>query len=70
MSGSNKEFWKRVVFGEDSTEEVGPELSLRMLAVRRNLERASQGHRKSGTSEGQRQECANVPLGQDLYPCG
>ena len=58
MSNSDK-FWKRVVFGE----EVSPELSLRVLAERRALESASQKPRKSGTSKGQRQKCADVPLG-------
>lgn len=67
---SFKDIWKSVVFGQDSTEEVGPELSFRVLAVRKEAFRKGVWrHRKGGTRKRHRQECADVLWGQNLYPC-
>lgn len=47
-----------MVFGEDSTEEVGPERSFKVLAVRRQLGRASEDTGR--VRKGHRQGCADV----------
>lgn len=50
-----------MVFGEDSTEEVGPELSFKVLAVRRQLGRASED--TGSVRKGHRQRCADMLWG-------